>query len=113
MNWKDPVFQAMDINGNWEEDPDHISEFYDYSCEMPSGAVIERNARFFGPTAFRLAIARWNRAGDGKYKYFYDAMNKGSHGIPDPNVPKITSVGTIRDGKLVRKEARENANEAL
>lgn len=109
MNWKDPVYQAMDINGNWEDDPDHISEFYDYSCEMPSGAVIERNARFFGPTAFRLAIARWNKNGNGKYKYFYNAMDKGSHGIPDPNcelnAPTVTGLGLIRDGKVVIFEA--------
>ena len=61
MNWKDPVFKAMDINGNWEDDPDKISKFYDYSCTTPSGMRIERSARFFSRLAFTEAIKRWNK----------------------------------------------------
>ncbi len=68
-HWKEPVYQAMDYNGNWEDDPDGISKFYDYSCEMPSGHKIERSARFFSDLAFDQAINRWNRVGNGMYKY--------------------------------------------
>ena len=69
MNWKDPVFKAMDINGEWHDDPDNLSEFYDYSCEMPSGMKIERSARFFSKLSFEAALKRWNKKG-----YVYEAL---------------------------------------
>ena len=94
MNWKDPVFKAMDINGDWEDDPDNLSRFYDYSCEMPSGQVIERSARFFSFLSFVKAIVRWNKEASGRgYKYYYTTPN----GHADPNV--ITSVGMIVNGE--------------
>ena len=93
MNWKDPVFKAMDYNGEWHDDVHNISRFYDYSCEMPSGTVIERSARFFSFLAFVRAIARWNKNNNG-YKYYYTTPNEHT----DPNV--ITSVGMIVNGEV-------------
>lgn len=68
-NWKEPVFQARDSLGNWSEDSGNESRFFDYSCTMPSGQTIERSARFFSRMGFENAIDRWNRNGNGMYKY--------------------------------------------
>lgn len=94
MNWKDPVFKAIDYNGEWHDDEHNISRFYDYSCEMPSGAVIERSARFFSFLSFVKAIARWNKSGNGRgYKYYYTTPNE----YTDPN---IHLVGMIVNGEV-------------
>ena len=79
MNWKSPVYQALNEYGQWQDDQDGISLFYDYTCETPSGMTIDRSARFFSRNAFLKCLALWNMS---DYKYL---ANPHQMGYPDPN----------------------------